>query len=542
MALFGLEEDGLIYSGFLTRDCDFPVLNIQRLFDDQWARNLPTFFGRWRDGTIQRAITSVKPVLTIPGSLAKCDYATIRTDLNGCRWLVPDMESIRFKAEEPMTWDEAIDDFCNSRMMGYRGDEVRASLLGPSGLNFSGSPEIAGPFARFVMAGQAQGLKDHLQSIAMNGVNGNVLEIDGFLTQLTSGWAAADLYSERCEDYNLAVQLNWATLTGGTPGTPVGPDATIDAAHDIITMWGVAIAGFEGLNYAEFCLRFLEIVRDEWAAPFGGVTQWEWILPQGEKRCLRELLACIQPCDGSGVLNDMDLRDRFAEYYRSDLVQIYPDDTPIMMSQTRQLTDTAIFGPRMIGGDYTYGWTFRNMDTAVRQMNTWLRGHGYTTGQEMSHPLVQHNLDNLRANFETLAFLWKLVEDADGRCFTPTIEAWPGMLVYGRHMFLVMSDIVCEPASSLPGSAQDPVIGPVSLTVNDCTDETPVGSEVTRLTLALDAAPATTPTAGDAVIVVGANDVKITFDFVSLTVLDMIVASDVLVTDCATFGPVAVVV
>lgn len=543
MALFGLEENGLIESGFFTRDCDFPLLNLGRLFDDQFIKNIPTFFGRWRDNVTQRAITSVKPVLTIPETLGKCEFATIRTDVNGCRWIVPNMVSIRFAGEESMTWDEAIEDFCNARMIAQSGTDVRASLLGPNGLSFTNAPQIAGPFARFVLAGQAQGLKAHLQQVGMSGVQGNVMEFDGFLTQLRTGWTAADLYSTRCDDYNTAVVLNWAVLTGGAEGTPVGPDAVIDEAHDEITLWGQAISGFAGLNAAEFALRFMEFVRDEWASPYGGVDLWEWTVPQGQKRCLRELLACIQPCDGSGVLNDTELRERFAEYYTSDMVSIYPSDEPIMLQQSRQLGNTMILGPRMIGGDYTYGWSFRDMDSSIRQMDTWLRGHGYSNGQAATHPLVRSNLDNLRANFESVAFLWKLAEDDLGRCFTPTIETWPGMLVFARHMFLVLDDIICAPPSALPGTELNPVIGPESVLVDEegCADGEPGEGMVTSLVLTLVADPATSPEVGDQVIVVGVDDVKVTMTVTDWDTPELTVESAVLATTCAALQPVAVI-
>lgn len=540
MPQFGLEGNGLIYSGFFTKDCDFPILNLDRLFDDQWGRNIPTFFGRWRNDVTQRAITSVRPVLTVPGSLAACAYATARNEINGCRWLVPNMVSVRFKAEYPMTWDEAVDDFCDSRLLAYDGMQARASLLGPNGLNFTGSPQVSGPFASFVLAGLGQATMEHLATVSMNGVWPNVMQFDGFLTQLTTGWRAADLYSEQCNVFNTATVLSWSTLTGGD----TNPDAVIDEAHDTITLWGVAKSGFAGLNYGEFTLRFMEIVRDEWAAPMGGVDQWEWIVPQGQKRCLREQLACIQPCDGSGVLNDLELRDRFAEYYKSDLVAIYPSDEPIMLSQSRQLTDTIVFGPRMIGGDFTYGWTFRDMDAELMAMRSVLGDTGYQTGLPGSHPLVRHNLDDLRANFETLAFLWKLNSDEDGRCFTPTIETWPGFLVYARHMFLVMEDIECAPSSALPGTASAPVIGPLTIAVTDCADEVVVGDEVTRLTLTLAADPVVTPVAGDLVILTGANDVQVTFTVVSYTALTnlLVVSSEIFATDCATLDPTSVVV
>lgn len=525
-------------AGFLTRDCQWPILDLQLACDDQFVKNMPTFFGRWKDGITQRAVTSVRPIITIPESLTKCEYATVNTQATGCKWLVPNMVSVRFTPEEAVSWDEAVEEFCEGRPY----EQGVHSLLTRSGLDLTADP-IGGMFARFMLAGLSQGMMEHLEGVAMNGVYGNVLEFDGWYTQLTSGWGATADYVQSCDVFNTAVTLNWATLTGGTPGTPVPPDAVIDAAHDSITMWGIAFAGFEGMNYGEFALRFLEIVEESFASRFGGVTQWEWVLPHGQKRCLRELLACIQPCDGSGALTDTELRDRFADYYTRDLVQIYPSDTPIMLQQSRGLTDTAVLGPRMIGDRYTYGWTFRNMDEVVRNLRGLFGQIDYMTGKaNWNHPLVNQSLDNLRANFETLAFLHNITYDDLGRCITPTLETWPGMLVFGRHMFLVMNDITCEPVAAIVCDDESPVLGPMTIELADCTDDTPSGSEVTRLILELAEDPNHTPVAADQVAVLAGDGTWVPFDVVSWSTPNLTVASDTYITDCATLAPTYVVV
>lgn len=540
MALFTFEEGNLIEAGFLTRDCEFPILNLQQLFTDQFVRNVPIFYGYWKPGIIQRAVTSVVPKISAASietaDASKCDFAEVSTDMSGCQWIVPRMVSVRFKPDDVMTWDDAIEEFCDDRKIVNQ-----ASLITADGLLDEGS-DYAAPFARWVYAGLGQAMKAHLEDIVPDGVYGNGMEFDGFETQLRNGWTAANPTSS-CDVYNTAVVLNWATLTGGAVGTPVAPDAVVDALEDEQTLWGRTVDGFAGMDLGQFLLRMKELIEEEFASAFGGVDQWEWIVPYGAKRCIRDHLACVEVC-GADMINDQFMFERFADYYKRDLVSIYPDDTPIMLQQTRGITpNSVIFGPRQVGGRFTYGWAFRNMDAVVRRLSQVLgAGHGYTNGIDgWNHPLVRHNLDNLRANFETLAFLTKLNDDTDGRCFWPTVEVYTGFLVFARHMWVIIDDVACT-AVTLGTSATDP-LGPKSYAVAGCADVAVPAVYDTEITLTFNEELSPAPAADDLVKIVGSGGtetIAVVIDYDALTGLELGIPN--VLTDCATLDPVVVVV
>ena len=226
---------------------------------------MPIRLGAWEDGTIAPAITDYTREVTLVDPPDDCDVPTLRTSIDECELIAPNMAEIGIKTPN-MNWVELRAQFCRQRNI-LPG---QLCVFNSDGSIATGQPYVI-DFIRFALNEQKHYMAQQLTRSAFIGDDANVNEFDGLYNQLENGWQQG---TPACgDDLNVAQDIDWAVLTG------VGPQASPDdvtIAGQTVTWWGTVYDVPEGLNLAQFLENlWLDAVEINWADAKGGVDMWE---------------------------------------------------------------------------------------------------------------------------------------------------------------------------------------------------------------------------------------------------------------------------
>lgn len=477
MSIFTDGLTGIVDVGFFTHPCEMPILQYNKTCADPFVMNMPTMITQQRikPGTTQPLLTNAIPTLNIPVDLGECDFATGRTDLTTCTMLVPPMVQPRF-ADQLRSWESLVDDFCNAKNLVNH-----ISPFLPNGQFDPGQP-ISGPFARFVFAHVALLMKTHLEENAVIGeATNSPISFDGWYTQLVNGWQPASGYSSGCDDYNTAICIDWNIVTGAS-GLASPADVMVE---DELVVWGNTLTGFAGKNMAQVMYELSKIIRH--ANRNHGMVDFEIVTPDGQSSCIEKVAACVQPeCNCDTCQTDMGLRDRYANMVNTQIVRLYPDNTPIPVVQARGLEESIVLSARRIGGRPTYGWVFRDMNNAMATLSRFFGQDTNMPMQPMSDPLMPHNMDmsRLMREFGTIAFHKGMNSDPDRQCLQPTLKTSMTLMVFARESNVVFKGVACDP--SLPCEVTDPNVGPRVREIVGCADAPPAVGFDSTVVITLD--------------------------------------------------------
>lgn len=436
--VFALDSIDHYSAPIFARDISFPITNLRAFRPkNQVAEKMPIFMGWWNDATKAPSIQDQHIDINVSAIADDCDAAEVSSSAETCEYIAPAMKKVKLKTK---VMD--IDDIMQS-MLGVRQRNIDPDTLGNQVWDANGNFKAGNPYHQHLLKKALADLKHSMEFIfttySQTGDAANILQADGLYTQLDGGWTVGD--TDCGDKFNLAQNINWFWLTDAaatdandTSGVS-GPDATV-LAGKTVTIHGDTRDVPEGLNFAEFLDEFwIEYIETTHTHPYGEVD-WEMHVKYGEKRRMRETVTCMQPC-GNDSNFDSDVRRRWKDYDKKDIMVLEPSGYEFAMCQNPELADgVAYFGPRSIGGEYTYGLFFQ----AVNQYYVdSLRGHDmYGTQEGMpdgKDPFIWQDETLIKTQFENSAFRFNLTEPSPF-CIQGWAQFKYGVLVSQRHLWL----------------------------------------------------------------------------------------------------------
>jgi hypothetical protein len=280
---------------------------------------------------------------------------------------------------------------------------------------------------------------------SQSGDSAEVLEVDGLYTQLENGWAAGD---EDCGDeYNSAQSINWYYLTEESAvASSVGsssPDA-LTVADKTVTLHGVEYDVPAGLNLAQFLERFWFRYIDQAFTYRYGEVLWEMHVRNGEDYCLRDSIACMQPCSNDSNY-DAEVRQRWINIHTTNIMKLNPGGQTFGLVQSPEVeSGTMWLGPREIGGEATYMLAFQPLAPYWTQLGEATRQlYGQKFGQwQAEDMLIWEDQDFIKQNFDSIAFLTD-VRKTSMSCLDAGMMFKYGVLVSARHLWLKITGVGC---------------------------------------------------------------------------------------------------
>lgn len=419
------------------RDCAFPITDwVKRCPPDQVVANIPVHLGAWENGTIAPSLTDYEDQVDTTGMDADgCDAPVVRTTLESCNLIAPDMKEISFQTPK-INWRDIRTQFCRQRNILPN----QLCVFDNNGNLAVGQPYTI-DFIKFALQALARVFAKQITRSIMIGDAANLNEVDGIYTQIDNGWDAAG--ADPCNpDLNHGVVIDWNALCGNPHGTGCAYPDDKTIAGGTINIWGEIHEVPAGLTLADFFEDlWIDKVNIDWADSRGGVDSWEMHMHWGQAKCFLHNAACMKPCSGC---NDFDtgLRERFANLMNAKMVELYPSHRRFPILETRYVPKNTIrFGPRSIGGRPTYGVFFENID---RYLNTLPDTYGGHMGMpEMTdNVLVPETETLLREMFENQTVFWD-VNKLSAKCIRALIMAFYGVLVCSRHLWLRIDNVCC---------------------------------------------------------------------------------------------------
>jgi len=422
------------------RDCAFPITNmLDCILGDEVLDNMNFIMGDWEDDTNLPGIVDQKHNVNIPENLDECESGTVDTEFTSIEFTAPNMVPVSLCTPKMIIRD-LKEKFCSN--VG------RNILAGCNLFNADGSFKMGEPyvpsFMRLALGGVENVMGELIGLSAIKGDASEIFQFDGLYTQIDNGWTTAAAPAV-ADPINLGQVINWATLTGGTAGTPVSVDDTT-AAGQTVTLWGETKDVPEGLSLAEFLNDlWIDAVELNYAQKCGGVTAWEMHVGWGKARCFLNATACMQPCGISGEF-DQQLRARLADYRATNIAKLYPSGLAFPMLQTKYIEDNTLrFGPGSIGGVPTYSVFFRDYNEILDELAP-LRDDIYGTSfgiQWEYDPMMMRRSDVMRDNMEAVALYADIFKES-AKCVKACLEYEAGMLVMFRHLWLKIEDVSCD--------------------------------------------------------------------------------------------------
>jgi len=333
--------------------------------------------------------------------------------------------------------------FCNAKhILNTKG------LLNRQGQVDMGTP-IGRSFFAYVMSSLRYVVMQQMKYLFFLGDDSVRHQYDGFLTQLRAGPRVPANQSGACATYN-ATTIEWDVLVG-TPGTPAPPEATIDAAHDTITIMGVTFSGLTGLNYVELLRRWLVRVRKYTLASVGGGTEWQLWGPRGFTECVSRLAACMPACDGCVRPVEEVQGRKFDEFMESDSIYLRPHSrTPIGLKESVHMVNEHVFLPRMIEDRPLVGWIFRDQAEQYNQLNGVVPLYGQAIGLPQETELYDSEMPPM--SWEDRAFTMRL--ERNGDCFDVWIKHQASVVISNWNPILYVTGIDCD-AMWIPPTCED---------------------------------------------------------------------------------------
>lgn len=481
-----LQFQSMTSAGMFGDTCETSIMDLRQLCPDDVLRYIPRYLVRYEDDTNMPILLDDNYEITT--SIDDCDPSIAQRELLECTVILPNQRLVAIGFENVL-YTQLMKRFCKAKSL------FKYPTLFRRDGSFDPGQPLSAPFIEFLLAELRGPLMKHLRSEAWNGSQATRHSFDGILTQLTNGPTSA---GDGCDLYT-PVLLNWATLTGGTPGTPVNPSAVIAAAQDAQTIHGVTFNGLSGLNFVQFLRLWLErLIEFDFAAWEGTEIEFELWVGRGQTSCIAEQAACMQPCDGCvNPMSDPQIRDRAAQFRRDKVIYLYPyDDIRITLRQSPALNNQAIFVPKMVGGRPMVAWTFRDQQEQMAIMNGELPFYGSDPGLPSPNALYPPDevMDMDPVNlFEQRAFTLNLQKN--GNCVDVWINAETSMVLMGFHTWMWFADIDCA------GLIPEECVFDMSVAVTVCAA---VGGEAQQLDLTvagLESGSAGAVAAGDTYLV-----------------------------------------
>lgn len=424
----------------LARDCSFPITdllgNIPR---DQVFDYTPIFYGGWEDGTIAPAFRSVSYAVDATTNASNdCRAPIVSYAINTCELEAPNMKEISFETPTIKIRD-LMAKFCRARGIA----PGRFSPFDANG-NIVASNPMALDFEKYALQGIYDVLGQQFIKSAMIGDASNTNEFDGLYNQLENGWAPHG--TTPCPNgLNKATVIDWGALCGKAANVPAYPDDVV-VAGKTISVWGTTFDLPAGINLAQFINDFwIDKVNTEFADRHGGITMWEAHVGWGKARTFLNTAACMRPCDGRD--NDPDMRDRLAQFRRTNIAQLYPSGVSFPMLQSRFVENNSMwFGPRELGGQLMKGIFVDDVSSYLAGQP--MRPYGEFTYSGGDFSLL--NVDEWRNEFEGRALYWDLTKET-AKCFRGMVLTYAGQLVMGRHLWLKVKNVASPTLLNVTG-------------------------------------------------------------------------------------------
>lgn len=438
--IIGMDGVDVRSAPVLARDCAFPVTDLlKNIPQDQVFDHTPVFHGGWEDGTIAPAFRSVSYTVNLDTNAADaCRSPVVSYAIATCELLAPNMKEISFETPT-LTIRDLMAKFCRQRNIA----PGRFMPFDNNG-NFAVGNPMALDFERFALQGIYDVMGEQLIKSALIGDESNVNEFDGFYNQLANGWATHG--DTPCPStLNVATTINWGDLCGKSSGVAAYPD-DVTVFGKTITVWGTVFSIPAGINLAQFLNDFwIEKVNTEFADRFGSVTLWEMHCKWGQARTFLNTAACMRPCDGRD--DDPAMRERLAEFRRTNIAQLYPSGVSFPLLQSRFVdANTLWFGPRTIGDEITHGLFIDDIDKYLSGRPMRPYGEFDYGGGDFS--LLTNN--EWRSAVEGSGLYWSL-DKITAKCFRGTVISYAGMLVSARHLWLKLTNVASPTILSVTG-------------------------------------------------------------------------------------------
>lgn len=456
--VFALDGVDHYSAPILARDISFAITNIRSFRpQNQVAEKMPVYMGWWNEGTVTPSIKEQSIDIDLTTITDDCDAAEVSSTATTCDYIAPGMAIVNLKTK-PLK----IHDIMKS-MVGVRQRNIDPTTLGQQVWDANGNFKIGNPYGQHLWKKTLADLKHSMEVFftthAQTGdESAHPFYVDGLYTQLDGGWLAGSV--DCGQEFNIAQNINWYWLTdaAAVDANDVsgfsGPDATV-LPGKTVTIHGVTHDVREGINFAEFLDEYwIEYIHVNHTSPYGEVN-WEMHIKYGEKRRMRETVTCMQPC-GNDSNFDSGVRSRWKDYEKRDIMTLEPSGYEFAMCQNPELADgVAYFGPRSIGGEYTYGLFFQAINQYYVDS---LRGHNmYATSEGLpseTDPFVWEDESLIKTQFEGAAFRFNVTEPSP-YCIQGWAQFQYGVLVSQRHLWLKVSGLsaqatfITDPGTSL---------------------------------------------------------------------------------------------
>lgn len=428
-----LEFESMTAAGKFGDTCEIAILDLRPYVPDEVLANIPRFFGRWEDGHQMEILLDENYGTTAADGT--CSFLTFDSEILSCVALVPDQKRIA-GGIDGIDRRQLLKRFCDANRL-----HTFPTLFNADGSFNTGEP-LAGRFLEYLFSDLKTKYMSYLRDVAWNGDQDNQDEIEGILSQLDTPLVPSS--SDGCELYE-PVTLNWSTLTGTGGSTATSPSANIDASNDTITIHGHDFDDMSEQNLVEFLVLWIERLLEYDLAPFAETgVEFELWLGRGQKHCIAELAACMQPCDGCvNPMSDPQIRERAAEFRKTGVIWLYPyDNYPITLRQSPELTDEMILVPKMIGGRPTIGWVFRDQEEQLMIENGEMPYYGSQSGSPNYTPLYRRDEVDEAMPFEERAF--SINVQKDGNCIDYWLNSESAIVLMALHLWLRIENVDCN--------------------------------------------------------------------------------------------------
>ena len=436
-------------------DCYMPIVDwTKKCPPDDVVANFPVIMGSWADHTFAPALTKSQIHINTKGVKdACCDAATVRRSVEMCTLIAPNMKEIALKTETIKLCD-FLDQFC--RMRNVLPKQV--CVFNRDGTLNPGAP-FALDFYRMAVSDLAAALAQILAHASILGDDANTFEVDGLYHQIDFGWESVTTGScPPCpQELNVGTTLDWAAMVDPAcvHGGCAGPDAKTRAVT--ITIWGEPCDVPPGLNFAQFLEEFwFPKLTRQWTDFYGGVQAWEAHVAMGQTTCLLNAADCLKPCGtcGGGDCGGCDrgwhvnvdsnaLFEQMAQSRTTKLMRLKPSGRTIPLMETNAMEkNTMRIGPRIVGGNPTYGMFFRNIAEVLDLVpldETYGTRFGRDPYENFLAPMSRTELQN---SFEEQT-IFSGITRPNLRCFEAEMVMQYGVLACWRHAWLKMTNMCC---------------------------------------------------------------------------------------------------
>lgn len=415
-----------------------------------------------------------------------CCPSTANSQTKICEFKLPALKTISI-GTEPRCYDDWYKRFCKS-FPRYRSYNPFVPSPGGQITLRRGRNEAEGEaFLGMVANELSQAIWNHLYMCLWVGRDEYVDQYNGIMYYFENGIAPLT----DCTDYptkptciNMAEYIVGAAAAANGelvgPGDiilPVGdPARPADApATNILTVYGGTLfettIDLTGMDTVDVLKMWYELLTNEWMVD---VRRWMLGIPKSGSKCLAQVAACKQSCNGDcrSMLRAADQRDFFraereAQYIRDRILRLYPyEDTIIPMRQSPVLRqfNRIIFVPEQ----------FADMDGTLTNWMLWVWLNRRSENEKLfnAYPPLRDMLPAINENsgvskyFES-AMLYDGAEfETMGDVFESQVFDWlwdrecnsvrwwnnatTGLLPQAPHLWLCIDGVTCDTVLVLP--------------------------------------------------------------------------------------------